>query len=289
MKTRTMCLPAVVCVLCAGAICRADDYRLEEREKTQRTVSGATALDVNNVNGFIHVTGDSGNTVRLDAEKIMRARDSEEMARAKREVTLDINQKDGVAQFYVNGPFRDHDHASSYHGFHESESRHYDVTYNLTLRVPRAMALTLKTVNGEVNCADTSGKFEVNGVNGSITMNGIAGSGSVRTVNGPTTVSFRENPKAESDFHSVNGKVEVTFQPNLDADIRVKTFNGAAYTDFDSTALASQPAAAQNGTGSVHGRWVYLKNQFANLRVGKGGPELTFETLNGDIRIRKAQ
>ena len=281
MKTWTMCLLAVVC---AGTVCRAEDYRLEEREKVQRTLSGASTVDVNNVNGFIHVTGDSGNTVRLDAEKIMRARDSEEMARAKREVTLDINEKDGIAQFYVNGPFRDHDHASSYHGFHENESRHYDVTYNLTIRVPRTLGLTLRTVNGEVLCADTSGKFEVNGVNGSITMNGIAGSGSVRTVNGPTTVSFRENPKAESEFHSLNGKVEVTFQPDLSADMRVKTFNGAAYTDFESTALASTASAAQNGN-----RWVYRKNQFSNLRVGKGGPELTFETLNGDIRIRKAQ
>jgi hypothetical protein len=276
-----MCLLAAVC---AGAICRAEDYRLEERESIQRTLSGATAVDANNINGFVHVTGDSGNTVRLDAEKIIRARDSEEMERAKREVTLDINQKDGIAQFYVNGPFRDHDHASSYHGFHERESRHYEVTYNLTIRVPRAIELTLKTVNGEVTCADTSGKFEVNGVNGSITMNGIAGSGYVRTVNGPTTVSFRENPKADSEFHSLNGKVEVTFQPDLSADIRVKTFNGAAYTDFESTALASQASAAQNGT-----KWVYKKNQFANLRVGKGGPELSFETLNGDIRIRKAQ
>lgn len=281
MKTWTICILAVVC---AGAVCRAEDYRLEERENIQRTLSGANELDVNNVNGFIHVTGDGGNTVRLDAEKIMRARDSGEMARAKSEVTLDINQKDGIAQFYVNGPFRDHDHASSYHGFHESESRHYDVTYNLTIRVPRTIGLTLKTVNGELICADTSGKFDVNGVNGSITMTGIAGSGYVRTVNGPTTVTFRENPKAESEFHSLNGKVDVSFQPDLSADIRVKTFNGAAYTDFESTALAGQASIAQNGA-----KWVYRKNQFANLRVGKGGPELTFETLNGDIRIRKAQ
>jgi hypothetical protein len=66
--------------------------------------------------------------------------------------------------------------------------------------------------------------------------------------------------------------------------MRVKTFNGAAYTDFESTALASTASAAQNGS-----KWIYRKNQFASLRVGKGGPELTFETLNGEIRIRKAQ
>jgi hypothetical protein len=281
MKTWVICALAAVS---AAALCRADDYRLEEREKVQRTLSGATALDVDNVNGFIHVTGDSGNTVRLDGEKIIKARDPEEMARAKREVTLDINQKDGVAQFYVNGPFRDHDHASSSHGFHEHESRHYQVTYNLTLRIPRTLKLILKTVNGEVTCADTAGNFEVNGVNGAIMMKDIAGSGSVRTINGPTTVSFRENPRADSEFHSLNGKVEVSFQPNLSADMRVKTFNGAAYTDFESTALASTASAAQNGN-----KWVYRKNQFSNLRVGKGGPQLTFETLNGEIRIRKAE
>ena len=56
MKTWAM---YVVAVVCAGGFCKAEDYRLEQRESVQRTLSGANAVDVNNVNGFIHITGDS--------------------------------------------------------------------------------------------------------------------------------------------------------------------------------------------------------------------------------------
>ena len=112
-------------------------------------------------------------------------------------------------------------------------------------------------------------------------MNGIAGSGYVRTVNGPTTVSFRENPKAESEFHSLNGRVEVTFQPDLSADMRVKTFNGQIYTDFDTSHLTGLAPVAERRDG----KFIYRSDHGTGLRVGSGGPELRFETLNGDIRI----
>jgi hypothetical protein len=32
---------------------------------------------------------------------------------------------------------------------------------------------------------------------------------------------------------------------------------------------------------------VYRADRYAAVRVGGGGPELVFETLNGDVQIRK--
>ena len=49
------------------------------------------------------------------------------MALGKREVMLDVNEKNGTAQLYVNGPFRENNRASENHGFHEHNDRHYDV------------------------------------------------------------------------------------------------------------------------------------------------------------------
>ncbi len=280
----TKLIAGATVALAMAAACAASDYSLEEREQFQRTLSGANTLDVDNINRFIHVTGDSGNTIRVEGEKIMRARDAEEMARAKREVTVDINQKDGVAQLSVNGPFRDHDRSSGYHGFHADDSRHYDVTYNFTIHVPHSIGLMLKTVNGPIQCADTSGKFDIHGVNGRVEMTGIAGSGEIRTVNGQETISFRESPKADTDFQTVNGKLDVTFPKDLSADVRVRTLNGGAYTNFDAT-----PGAGAGGVIPAGTRWNFRKNQAANLRIGNGGPALSFETVNGSIEIRKAQ
>ncbi len=50
----------------------------------------------------------------------MRGADAQALDRARKEVTLDINEKDGIAQLYVNGPFRDNGHSSENHGFHDS-------------------------------------------------------------------------------------------------------------------------------------------------------------------------
>jgi hypothetical protein len=274
---------SIALAVCGLAFAAHRDYKLEEREAFHHTFSNDATLDVDAVSGTINVIGDGGNTIRVDGEKVIRAADQEEVQRAKREVVLDVNEKNGIAQLYVNGPFRDNDHTSENHGFHDHREREYDVAYNFTIHVPRATELTLHTVNGDVSTQDTTGKFHVKGINGKITMTNIAGSGVADTLNGSTTITFRENPKADSYFKSFNGKVDVGFQPGLSANLSVKTFNGAPYTDFEATALASTP-----GPGELrNGRFVYKSNQFSNLRVGSGGPELKFETFNGNIQIRK--
>jgi DUF4097 and DUF4098 domain-containing protein YvlB len=150
--------------------------------------------------------------------------------------------------------------------------------------VPRETSLRLSTVNGDVKTEQTSGRFDVHGVNGSVTMTDVAGYGSLRTVNGRTAISFRESPKQASDFKTVNGAIEATFPPNFAADLHLKTLNGQAFTDFDAT--ASLPSTSQ-ADERKNGRFVYRVDHTSNVRVGSGGPELSFETVNGDIRIRK--
>src|SRR5580698_3341721 len=85
------------------AIAAHRDYKLEEREAFHHTFSSDATLDVDAVSGNITVLGDGGNTIRVDGEKVIRAADQEEVQRAKREVVLDINEKNGIAQLYVNG------------------------------------------------------------------------------------------------------------------------------------------------------------------------------------------
>ena len=264
-----------------------DDYKEEAKEPVKHVfTTGANTLDVDNVNGSLTVIGDGGNTIRLEGEKVIRARDKQQLDRGRKEVTLDLNQKDGVAQVYVNGPFRNGGRdAADNHGFHEHNDREYHVTYNLTVRVPRSSALRLRGVNGSIKSEETSGSLDVRTVNGSITLTNVAGSGKVETVNGSTVASFRENPKTDTSFKSVNGKIEVTFQPNLAANLQVKTFNGAAYTDFETTLAASPAGTAERKDG----RFQYRGNQFRNMKVGSGGPEIKFETLNGGIQIHKSK
>jgi hypothetical protein len=262
------------------------DYKLEDRMPVHRTFTGDKTIDVDLVNGSLNVVGDSGSTIRVDGERVIRAASQDQMDRAKKDDVLDMNEKDGVAQLYENGPFRNNNnHSSDYHGFHEDSTRQYEVAWNVTVHVPRATALKLRTVNGGVAAQDTSGAFDVRSVNGALNMTDVSGSGTAGTVNGANTVSFHENPRADSAFTSVNGKIEVTFQPNLSADFDLKTLNGGMFTDFESTALASPAGTATK----ENGRFVYKTRGEARIRIGAGGPQIRLETVNGSIQIRKAK
>jgi DUF4097 and DUF4098 domain-containing protein YvlB len=261
------------------------NWSAEAREPFHYTFANDKTLDVDNIDGAIQVIGDNGNTIRVEGERVLRAEDQQALDRAKREVKLDVNEKDGTAQLYVNGPFRDNSHGSGDHGFHiHFDDHEYEATYNFTIHVPHETGLRLRTVNGEIKTEETRGKFDVHGVNGSVTMTGVAGYGALQTVNGRTSVSFHEAPRQASSFQTVNGAIEASFPPNLSADLHLKTLNGQAYTDFEAT--AQLPSTAQAGRGR-NGMFLYGTNHTSNLRIGSGGPELSFETVNGSIQIKK--
>jgi hypothetical protein len=112
-------------------------------------------------------------------------------------------------------------------------------------------------------------------------MQDVSGSGSVRTLNGPLTVSFSKNPTKNTEFRTLNGKIDVYFQPVLDADLNFHTLNGGVYTDFDITTRPMQTTG-----DNVNGKFVFRSDRRSlDARVGKGGPELTFNALNGEIRL----
>jgi hypothetical protein len=63
--------------------------------------------------------------------------------------------------------------------------------------------------------------------------------------------------------------------------VQVKTFNGHAYTDFTGSGLPRANVTPERRDG----RFVYRSNNFSGFRIGNGGPEFKFDTLNGSIRI----
>jgi DUF4097 and DUF4098 domain-containing protein YvlB len=160
------------------------------------------------------------------------------------------------------------------------------VRYDFTIRVPRDAALRLCTINGDdVIVSGTEGDFDVTNVNGLIDMRGVGGSGRAHTVNGPVSVTFTANPKQPSSFKTVNGNVDVQFPDGLSADFAMKTMNGGLFTDFDVQPLVNQGVPAGERR---NGKFVYRVNEFTRVRVASGGPEFRFETLNGNVRVRRS-
>ena len=258
------------------------DLPVQEQETIQKSfsMSGAAhkSLEIDNIWGSIEVVGTNSDQVQLTVNKSTRAESKDKLEQARKEVTLDITEQPGSLKLYVNGPFRCH--CDDGCGHREFEG--YVVKMDFKLQVPRDMDVKVRTVNeGRVVVRDINGSFLVRNVNGDVEMSNIAGSGTARTVNGPVKVSFRQNPRENSDFNTINGNVELRFAQSLAADFRFKTFNGGIYSDFPVTALPVR-AAQEERHGS---KFVFRADRYTGVRIGVGGPEIKVENLNGDIRI----
>ena len=258
------------------------DLPVQEQESIQKTfsMSGAQrrSLEIDNVFGSIEVIGDASDQARLVAKKAIRAESQAKLEQARKEVTLDITEQQGFLKLYVNGPFRCHCDEGCGH----REWEGYIVKMDFQLHVPRDIDIKVKTVNeGRVVVRDINGNFLVRNVNGDVEMDNVAGSGTARTVNGPVKVSFRQNPRENSDFQTVNGNVELRFAQGLAADFRFKTFSGSIYSDFPVAALPLRPVREEHRGATV----VFRSDRYTGVRVSSGGPEIKIENLNGDIRI----
>lgn len=291
MSKRTLATVAIGLALVGPAQAqRSSRYDVMDESTVTRTLAfaagGGQTLDVRNVNGFIHVEGTDDSAVQMSIRKEIRAATRDDLAEAQRDVRLDF--RDGAPRVeatvtdrrgHVCGERRQDDGQ-------RWERVRYEVRFDFTIRVPRNAALRLCTINGgDVVVNGTRGDFEVDNVNGLIAMTQVAGAGSAHTVNGAVTVSFTANPKLPSSFKSVNGNIDVSFVEGLSADFAMKTLNGGLFTDFDAQPLANSVAAAGERQS---GRFVYRANEFTRVRVGNGGPEIAFETLNGNVRARRA-
>jgi len=232
---------------------------------------------VKNIIGPIHVTGHDANRVEMHATETVRGDLQADIERARAEMQLRTETEPGRVAFRVRNIDGDS-------GRRNSNWDNYSIAYDIELRVPRGATLEISTVNeGDVIVEDVNGEFDLKNVNGAVKLMRAGGSGSVHTVNGDVDASFARSPSAATSFHTVNGEVDVTFPKNLSAELAFHTLQGDVFTDFDVESLSAPPEVQRD-----RGRYVMNMNRNSAFRVGTGGERYTFNTLNGDIFVRKA-
>ena len=257
-------------------------WKIDEKDTIRKTFnvtsgSGGKKLLVDNIHGSIHVNGYNGSEVRVNVEQHILADTKEAVAEARRDVKLDMSQQGNYVRLYTDGPFRNQN-GTNYRG---DDYYGYRVVYDFEIEVPADTELIIKGINhGGIVVKKTTGDYDIHGLNGGIEMEDVSGSGSVNTLNGKVKVTYTRNPTKATTFKTLNGTVDVYFEKTLDADLHFKKLNGAIYSDFELTMLP-----LKGTTESSNGKWVFRSDRAISGRAGKGGPDLSFETLNGSIRL----
>jgi hypothetical protein len=268
---------------------KGDNLVAKEHISKQFTLQKPAANSVfalYNVFGSVKVEGYNGNQVMIEIDQTIEADNADDMAKAKQEFKLGFDQKADTITAYTAAPYDSRPHQWRDSDRH-SDRRYYTVKLEYTVKVPNNMNLKVSTVNnGTMSVKDVYGTLKVNNVNGPITIVNAKNTTDAHTVNGGISVNYLANPTDASSYSTINGKLEIAYQPNLAANVQFKSMNGEFYTNFDNTEIL--PTQVVKTETKRDNSTTYKLNKNTQIKVGTGGKLFKFETLNGNIYIKKA-
>lgn len=272
-----------VTVCCCLNTAKAQEHK-EHISKTFTAKNGQT-LAIYNVFGFIKVEGYNGDKVQFEVDKTISAKTNDDLETGKKEFKMEFEQVGDTIWAYIVAPY-DSRPRQRYNDWDERRRIEYRYELDFTVKVPHDMDLAINTVNnGDISVKDVNGKLKVRNVNGAISVVNAKGISDLRTVNGDVTVNYTSNPSGASYYNTINGAIRATYKPDLAADLEFKSMNGSYYTDFDNVEALNN-AVVKNTEDRGNGT-VYKLNKNTAIRIGKGGNTFKFETLNGNIYIKK--
>ncbi|PCJ95235.1 MAG: hypothetical protein COA50_08445 [Flavobacteriaceae bacterium] len=269
---------------------KAQKKEFKEQIKKEVSFEGSNSentLIIKNIFGSITVEGYSGDTVLFEVEKTITADNTEDLEFGKQELTLSVVKKGNKIIAHPKAPYlKFNEKGMQFNCCDVHEEPAYNHQMNFTVKVPKNVRIEVSTINdGEVLIRNTRGAFvKANNINGGIVLENITGQTKVHAINGAVTISYVDNPTVTSSYYSLNGDINITYQKGLSADIAFKSMNGELYTDFDIAKQYNQTDKNYSGK-SNKGKYKYESKPM--VQIGKGGINFSFETLNGDVFIKK--
>ncbi|HLK97939.1 MAG TPA: hypothetical protein VK364_09240, partial [Hymenobacter sp.] len=244
---------------------------------------GSSTLALYNIFGSVTVQGYSGKTVVVEATKTIRGRNAQLLEQGKKEAQAGFEQRGDSVVVYLQGP---QDSRPRRNRNWDSRDIEYEYEFDFVVKVPAAMRVTVSTVNGgKVLVQDVTGPLRARNVNGSVTIKNARQATLAHTVNGDVEVSNVAAPTEGASYHTINGNILVSYPSNVSADLYFKSMHGEMFTDFPQAELL--PArVTQNQQRNGEGTKYKLSKETA-VRLGKGGTDYRFETINGNVTIKQ--
>jgi DUF4097 and DUF4098 domain-containing protein YvlB len=257
-------LGTILGALCALALASAPSFAYENHEAFTEEfhqtypLSAGGRVELENINGPVHITAWDRNEVKVDAVKY--ANRQERLADAK----IEVNS--GSDYVSIHTQYRDHDLTFNDHDHNNPASVEY------TLSVPRTARLDeIKLVNGALDISGVGGEVRASCVNGHLSARGLQGRAELSTVNGRLTADFSRLSTSPVDLSSVNGGLDVTLPSDSKADIEASTVHGGIDNDFGLRVRNHQ----------------YVGHDVRGELAG-GGTRIKLSNVNGHIEIRHA-
>jgi Putative adhesin len=253
-------LGAVSTLLVFAALGHASDRQGNVTEEFHQVyaLSAEGRIELENINGPVHISGWDRNEVKVDAVK--RAWSKERLDEAKIEIS---SRPDSLS---IRTAYPGHEH-NFWNGRHDNPA---SVEY--TLVVPRRARLDeIKLVNGSLDIQDVAGEVRASCVNGRLAARNLGGRADLDTVNGELDASVGQMPASPLELSAVNGTLRLTLPSDAKADLEASTVSGRISNDFG-LAVSHHSFVGH----SLHGE------------LGGGGTRVKLSNVNGRIEILHA-
>ena len=251
-----------VCALLVLALeAHASDHRgaLSEEFHQTYTLTADGRVELENINGSVHISSWDRNEVKVDAVKY--ADSKERLDEAK----IEINSRNESISIRTHYPNRENNWNWGSHNNPAS------VEYTLT--VPRTARLDeIKLINGSLDVTGVAGEVRASCINGRLEARDLAGRARLETINGRLDARFAQLPGNSVELGSVNGSVELTIPSDSKAELEASTVSGNIENDF--------------GLHVNHHQWV---GHELRGELGSGGTHIKMSNVNGRIEIHHAQ
>ncbi|MBP7642962.1 MAG: DUF4097 family beta strand repeat protein [Saprospiraceae bacterium] len=257
-----------------------DDYELKDKKDIHQEYD-AQSMSLYNLNGEIKIVSHSGNKIIVDITQTISAANEADLAKGKSEVKLGADEGSDLV-LYTAFPYDTRPKDYSNNNNHKNKIP-YNLELDYTIKVPQNTSVVLSTVNGDVHVANVDGKLNINSVNGDILAEAANYVEKAHTVNGDITVEVANGQK-DGSFHTINGDINFSGPESLSAACKFKSMQGDLYTDYENFTKLD---ATEKSEETKKGKKQFRLNKTDGIVIGNGTSKINFETLNGDVYIKR--
>ncbi len=245
-------------VLALGAHASDHSGSLTEEFHQTYAITADGRIELDNINGAVHISSWDRNEVKVDAVKY--ADTKERLDEAKIEI------ESGKDSLSIRTKYPDHNNWNW-------GSHHNPAGVEYTLTVPRGARLDeIKLINGGLDVAGISGEVRASCINGRLEAHDLSGRAELSTINGRLEAKFDQLNGQSIELNSVNGSVDLTIPSDSNAEIEANTVSGGINNDF--------------GLHVNHHNFV---GHDLRGELGSGGAHIKLQNVNGRVEIRHAQ
>lgn len=237
----------------------SDRGSLTEEFHQTYAITSDGRVELDNINGDVHISSWDRNEVKVDAVKF--ADSKERLDEAK----IEIDSGKDYLSIRTKYPNRNNNWNW---GSHDNPA---SVEYTLT--VPRSARLDeIKLINGALNVSGIGGEVRASCINGRLDAQDLSGRARLATINGRLVAKFGQVAGQSLELNSVNGSLDLTIPSDSNAEIEASTVSGNISNDF-----------------GLHVNRHRIVGNDLRGELGNGGTRIRLSNVNGRIEIRHAQ